>query len=102
MQKFKWNLNWDIEVFISDQDIPVTHNFKPVGTCRVEVIDKKFFIGHFDLTIDLKGNEYIISYFEMNTARGNQLSKIDFSDLYIPASPLMTVHEMINANGGKR
>ena len=102
MQNFKWNLNWDMDVFISTQDIPVTHNFKPVGICRIEVISKKYFIGHFFLSADLKGNEYFICYFEMNTMNGNQLSKIDFSDLFVPASRLMSVHEMININGGER
>ena len=102
MRDFKWNLNWAMDVFISTQDIPVTHNFKPIGLCRIEVINNKFFIGHFKLSEDLKGNEYILYYFEMKTASGNQLSKIDFSDLYVPATELMTVHEMVNANGGER
>jgi uncharacterized protein (DUF3820 family) len=100
MKKFKWNLSWPLDnVFIqSNQWIPVTYGIEPIGLCKIEVLDKKYYIGHFELTRELDGHEYLLWFFEKGTPNGNELKRIEISPLFTPNSD-KTVVDMDNEVG---
>ncbi|SRR5258706_14832707 len=61
MKNFRWLLNWSVDGvhFSEDQTIPVTYNFRKIGTCRISVQGNQV-IGNFELEEELTGSEYVL------------------------------------------